>query len=82
MVVKKGNVQCRVVSIQTATHKKSKRNQRELTRDFKKNTVQRKNETTGENNLGMIMMILLRSFPKKDSYERISLQTCVESDHH
>ena len=69
------NVQCRVVLVQRAVHKKSKRNQREVTRDFEKNSVQWKNKTSGENNLGMIP---LRNFSKKDSIESISLQTCVE----
>ena len=69
MVVKiKENVPCRVVPIQTAMHEKSKRNQRELTRDFKKNNVQWKNETSIENTLDMI---LLRSFSKIDSIESI-----------
>ena len=38
-VKRKENVQCRVVLIQTAMHKKRKRNQRELKRDFNKNNV-------------------------------------------
>ena len=51
MVVKiKGNVQFRVVLIQTDKGKKE-RNQRELTWDFKNNSAQWNNETSGENNL-------------------------------
>ena len=63
MVIKKnGNVQCRVVLIQKPMHKESKRNQRELSWDFKKNNVQWTSETSGENNFGKV---LLRSFYEK-----------------